>query len=314
VLSPRREALVDHLLQVAVVHRFNDVFYRRAEGAQGAQRPLAFVMGAAPTVRDRHHRTAVIVGGEVSHGAQLVRARLAELVVGVQRVSGLRRRVHQGTAQHSVDGMQRVLKGRDDSEIAAAAADGPIKIRVLGRARPQQFAVGSDDLSGDHVVAGQTMLSVQPANAAAEGQAGDAGDRGGPERCGETERLGGGIDLAQHKSWLRDGNPSLRVDLDSFEQGEVHHDPAFARGAAGDVVAAALDRQGKGVFASEEDGAPDIFSILCAGDQGRTAVDHGVEDATGVVVPGIALLQEFTMQSRPERADSHLVDCPSGRG
>ena len=33
--------------------------------AQRAQRPLAFVKRAAPTVDDRHQRPAVIVGGEV---------------------------------------------------------------------------------------------------------------------------------------------------------------------------------------------------------------------------------------------------------
>jgi hypothetical protein len=66
------------------------------------------------------------------------------------------------------------------------------------------------------------------------------------------------------------------------------------------------------VFASEEDGVPDILGIPGTSDQRRVPIDHGVEDATSVVVPGIAWRQEFALQSLPECADSYLVDSTRG--
>src|SRR5204863_762022 len=57
---------------------------------------------------------------------------------------------------------------RDDPEVAAAAADAPVEVRVLARAALDETAVGRDHVRGEEVVAGQAALALEPATAAPE--------------------------------------------------------------------------------------------------------------------------------------------------
>ena len=66
------------------------------------------------------------------------------------------------------------------------------------------------------------------------------------------------------------------------------------------------------MLAGEENRAPDVLGTPGTGDQRGVSIYHGVEDATRVVVSGIAWPQEVALQSRPERAESHLVDSTRG--
>jgi len=85
--------------------------------------------------------------------------------------------------------MQLELELRDDTEVAAASAQSPEEIRVLGLARVNEPAVGGDDVGAHEVVTRETELAHRPADAAAEREAGDAGRRDEAARRGEPVRL-----------------------------------------------------------------------------------------------------------------------------
>jgi hypothetical protein len=64
--------------------------------------------------------------------------------------------------------VEAILEGRDNSKIAAAAAQSPQKLRVLLFAGPDVTAIGGDHIGSDQIVAGQPKSPRQPAVAAAE--------------------------------------------------------------------------------------------------------------------------------------------------
>ena len=76
--------------------------------------------------------------------------------------------------------MQRELELCHDAEVAAAAAQPPEEICVLGLARVDELPVGRHDVGADEVVAGEAVLAHQPADPAAERVAADAGRRHEP--------------------------------------------------------------------------------------------------------------------------------------
>ena len=94
------------------------------------------------------------------------------------------------------DRMQRQLERRHDPEVAAASAQTPEEVGVLVLARMQEPAVGGDDVGADEVVAGKAVLPHQPADAAAEREARDAGGRDEPAGGGEAELLRLVVDVA----------------------------------------------------------------------------------------------------------------------
>jgi hypothetical protein len=63
----------------------------------------------------------------------------------------------------------------DDAEVPAAAAQSPEQVGVGAGVDLQHLAAGGDQLGADQIVAAHAVLVAQPAEAAAEGEAGDAG-------------------------------------------------------------------------------------------------------------------------------------------
>src|SRR5689334_9313070 len=101
------------------------------------------------------------------------------------------------------------------------------------------------------------MFSIEPADAATQGETGNTGHRDGSQRRRQPKRLGGAIELAQNDSRQRHGDASLRIDMDTLQMGKIEHETAFADGAPGDIVSPALHREQEVVLAGEVDGAPD---------------------------------------------------------
>ena len=81
--------------------------------------------------------------------------------------------------------MQLQFELRDDAEVASASAKAPEQVRVLGLGRVDEAAVCGDEVGCDEVVAGEAVLAHQPADAAAEREAADAGGR--DEAAGRCE-------------------------------------------------------------------------------------------------------------------------------
>jgi hypothetical protein len=78
------------------------------------------------------------------------------------------------------DRAQRIeaeLELGDDAEVATAAAHPPEQVGVLGRTRLHELAVGGDQVHREEPVYRQPVLSLEPADAAAEREARHPGVR-----------------------------------------------------------------------------------------------------------------------------------------
>jgi hypothetical protein len=96
---------------------------------------------------------------------------------------------HQ-TAEHQwPDLVQLKFKRGHDTEVSAAPADGPEQVRVLLRACGDELAIRGHDIGRQQIVAGEAVLAHEPAEAATERQARDAGVRDGAARRCQSERL-----------------------------------------------------------------------------------------------------------------------------
>ncbi len=91
--------------------------------------------------------------------------------------------------------MEVELELRDDAEVAAATAQSPEQVRVVGLARVDEPAVRRDDVGRDEVVAREAELAHRPADAAAEREPGDTGGRDEAARRREPVRLGLVVDV-----------------------------------------------------------------------------------------------------------------------
>ena len=86
--------------------------------------------------------------------------------------------------------MELILKGSDHAEVTAATPEAPEEVRVLTGVDVAELAVGSNDISGNEVVAGQAILARQPADTAPQSEAGDTCIGVGAARSGQAEGLG----------------------------------------------------------------------------------------------------------------------------
>ena len=110
-------------------------------------------------------------------------------------------------------GVEREGERGDDPEVAAAAAERPEQVGVRVGRRRAHLAVGAHDLRLDDVVARQAVLAAQPAVAAAERQARDAGVGDDAAGRGETEGLRLAVDVGPERAALDVRDASLGVDV-----------------------------------------------------------------------------------------------------
>src|SRR6202012_6171614 len=110
-----------------------------------------------------------------------------------------------------------------------------------------------DQLDRLQVVAGEPVLAHQPAQTPAEGVAGDAGRPYRAAGDGEAVAAAGFVELVPGHATLRGRGALLGIDGDVPHVGEVDQHPAVGDGAAGDVMAARLNRAcNPGVFGEGE--------------------------------------------------------------
>src|SRR5439155_329378 len=102
---------------------------------------------------------------------------------------------------------------------------------------------------------------------------------------------------------LGTGRPLRRVDVDALHKGEVDHQPPVGYGFAGDVVAAAADRDLESLPPAEVDRVHDIRRVETSRDDRWTLVDQAVVDSPGLVVAGIARSQDLTGERLPKQLD-----------
>ena len=141
----------------------------------------------------------------------------------------------------------------DDPEVAAAAAQAPEQVGVLGSARADMLAGREDHLGGLQVVDRQAVPAGEPPDAAAERQARDP--RSGHHAHGHRERVGLGrpIDVAERRPGLDADQAGVGIDLDRVQPPQVQKDAVVHGAVARDVVAAAADRQRQSGLPGERD-------------------------------------------------------------
>ena len=211
--------------------------------------------------------------------------------------------------------MKLVRKGSDHTKVAAAAPDGPEEVRVLTGAGVAELAVGGDDIGGDEVVTGQTVLACQPAEATTQREARNARTGDQAPRCSQAEGLRLVIEVSPRGPALSAGRAAHRIDADAPHAREVDHQAALAYSDARDIVAAASYRHQQVVGPGEVDRRDDIGGPSTAGDERGVAVDHAVPDCAGVVIARVARTEEWATQAGREALHSRRVQheaCPAG--
>ncbi len=214
------------------------------------EHPLGLLMGTVPA-RDQHAEQIPdpVLGDERQRRRDLPAEEASELLgrlvdegaVALQDRRGIVEVVEQRAAHDVTDLVEPELEAGDDAEVAAAAAQRPEQVGVLGLAGGDGPPVGEDDVGREQVVAGEPVLPAQPADAAAEREAGDAGVGDDPARGRQPVELRLAVELAPQDAGLGADRARRRIDADPLHRREVDDQPAVADGRAGDVVAAAAD-------------------------------------------------------------------------
>jgi hypothetical protein len=239
---------------------------------------------------------------------QRVRRAGGELAEEPEDVAGARRGMEDRSGQDGrPDLVQAVLEGGDDAEVAAASPEAPEEVRVLALAGAHEARVGRHHVRGHQVVAGQAEAAIEPADAAAEREARDAGGRDHAAGRRQAERLGLAVELAPRHAGPGPRGPVHRVDPDALHGRQVDHEATVAHGAAGDVVAAAPHGHEHVVLAREAHGGQDVGDAGAARDERRAPVDHGVVDGAGRVVAGVAGPQQAATELLGEARDRPRV-------
>ncbi len=233
---------------------------------------------------------------EGTEDPQVVRLLLGEGAERPQDGRGLLHRVQGAAVAERADRAQLQREGGDHTEVAGAAAQGAHQVGVTVVGRPDHRAVRQHHLGLDDVVAGQAPLAGEPAVAAAERQAAEAGVADHAGRAGQTVRGGRGVEVLEQTAALGAGQQGLRVDGDAPQQREVDHHGVVVDGRPGDVVAAAAHGRGQSGGPGEADGGGDVGGAAAARDQGGAAVVHAVPDLAGLVVSLVRREQQLPLE------------------
>ena len=154
---------------------------RRAGAEQRFQQGRQLGRGTGEQSRRRDRSRARMGDGERNAEAVVDERRPA--LPGVEHLRRIVPRPGHRAGDHLADRVHAEGEGGGDPEVpAATAAQRPEEIGMLLLAGAQRPAIGVDQLDGDEVVAGEPVLAREKADAAAEGQAGDADARTGPGR------------------------------------------------------------------------------------------------------------------------------------
>lgn len=134
------------------------------------------------------------------------------------------------------------LQRGDDSELSAArTAERPEQLRLVRIVAVHHAAVGQYDLCSDQAIAGQSVLSSEQADAAAEREAGDADGRSAPGRQCPAVRVQRGVDLSQAGAGA-DRRDAVGGHGDVVQLGEVEHD-SVGRRTSGEAMPTPTHRE-----------------------------------------------------------------------
>jgi len=102
---------------------------------------------------------------------------------------------------------------RHDTEVSAAATDGPVQVGVGFRRGGTNLTVGAHHLGLDDVVAGEAVLASQPSVTSAESEATHAGVGDNSARRSQAEQLSLAVDVSPEGAPLDPTQLPLGVDV-----------------------------------------------------------------------------------------------------
>ena len=146
------------------------------------------------------------------------------------------------------------------------------------------------------------MLSHEPADAAAEGEARNAGVGDDAAHRRQAVKLRLAVELAPEHAGLSARGARCRVDPDPLHRREIDHEAAVAERMTADAVAAGAHRHKEATLAREANRRDDVRDSGAASDAGGAAVDRTVPDRARRVVAFVV----GTEHSAAERAAQKL--------
>ena len=206
--------------------------------------------------------------------------------------------------------MQAVLEGRHDAEIAAAAAQRPEQVRIVGGIGLAEHAVRGDHIGRDQVIDREPVLAHQPAQPAAERQTSDArvGDRAS---CGgESEHLGLAVQFAPEHTALGSHRSALRVHTNALHWRHVDDEAAVVGAVARRAVATAAHRDAETMNPREIHRALHIGNAGAARNQRRPPIDVAVPHPARHVVASMPRLDQLAAKGLPEALEMLRRSAP----
>jgi hypothetical protein len=194
---------------------------------------------------------------------------------------------HEAGEDGRADGMQPELEGGRDTEVAAASVHGPEQLRVDVLARGDFPSVGGDEVDGEQVVAREAEAPLEPAGAASERESGDARGRDPSTGGREAVLLGGSVELPPGDARADACAPPVGVDVDLLHRTQVDHESAVVGGHARNRVSAGANRDVVTVLTREVQRVAHVTRRRAPCNDGRSLVDHRVEQCTRFVVSTI---------------------------
>jgi hypothetical protein len=153
--------------------------------AQGRDRPLPLGRIGHPAQGQPQDRLAVVLGGGPApgrgqageqHHAQLGGRLGADVAQHAEHLGGVFQGPEDRPAQQDrADRVEPVLEGGGDPDVAAAAPQPPVQLRLGPGVDVEGLALGGDQVDRAQVVDGQAELAHGVAETAAEGEATDPG-------------------------------------------------------------------------------------------------------------------------------------------
>ena len=237
-----------------------------------------------PVFGDERQRRGDLPGREA---AQLLRRVADEVAVELQHGGGVAQLVEHRAAVDLADRVQPILERRDDTEVAAAAAEGPEQLLVLPLAGGQGPAVGGDDLGREQVVAGQANAASEVADPAAEREPPNAGRGDDAASGGQSVGVGCVVECSPRRSTLSPRRPAFGINLDRLHARQVDHDRVVCGAEAGNAVRAPTHRQVEAALAGEVHRRRYVVAAGAPDDDARSPVDHRVVDPARLLVRGV---------------------------
>jgi hypothetical protein len=130
------------------------------------------VYGPEPAQRQRNQRLTVRTRDQSADKREFIGRRLAQVTEECQHLAEPpRRKQCHAAVDDRTYGVKVELEGSRNAEVRARATHRPEQVGVLVRARRQVVTVGSDDIDGAEVVAGQAVHSHQVPDSTTKRQA-----------------------------------------------------------------------------------------------------------------------------------------------